>query len=89
MAEYTKDKHSSYSLQKMENLAKVLMDVYNDYLYMVREHEQLLNLTSVDELAEYQTEEMYPDGYDFPWKIEVLNEEEAQEYADYTANMIL
>lgn len=84
MKKYTSEKYASVHQGKISDL----MAIYDDYLYMFREHEQYLWLTSVDELAEAQKNQMYSEGYHFPWKITKLNEAEKQEFADFTANNI-
>ncbi len=49
-----------------------LSAIYDDYLQMVREHENLLRLVPLDALASWQLDDMYsdnPDGWKFGWNI--------------------
>lgn len=68
--------------------AESLLAIYEDYLWIVRQHEQFMLLTLSDNIAEMQKERMYPEGYEFPWKITELDENEKQEFADFCANDI-
>ena len=41
----------------------------DDYLYVARIHEQVLQLTSIDELAVSQMEDMHPGDPKIPWQL--------------------
>ncbi|MBR4806854.1 MAG: hypothetical protein IKZ64_03440, partial [Alphaproteobacteria bacterium] len=49
-----------------------LSAIYDDFLHMVREHENLLRLVPLDVLASWQLDDMYsdsPEGWKFGWHI--------------------
>jgi len=53
-----------------------LKAIYNDYQYMARQHEQLLQVTPRDDLIADAVDDLYPDGYNIPWQITTLNKDE-------------
>ena len=82
MTEHTKeDAEKAFQLKLAD-----LTSIYEDYLYMVREHEQLLLLMTSEKLAERFKKLMYPEGYNFSWNITPLNENEKKKFADFIAN---
>lgn len=82
MSGYTKNRYSSISSDKLDEL----MSIYNDYLYMARVHEQSILLTSDKQLAEEQIADMYPNGFEYPWHIEPATTEEKREFDEFCAN---
>ena len=63
-----------------------LKAIYDDYLYMVRQHEFWLLSLPKTEFAEELKNRLCPDGYNFPWKFDVLNEEEKEDFQNFAAN---
>lgn len=64
--------------------------IYDDYLYMVRQHELLLHQESIDNLAFMQVKYMYPEcekpqNFTIPWHIEKLDVEEKQKFKKFAA----
>ena len=59
-----------------------LTAIYNDYLYMVRQYERVLQTAPVERLAEFQVGQLYSDKIrpEFPWKWDFLNLEEKNEF---------
>ena len=84
MTEHTENKYASVSPTHIKDL----MAIYNDYLFMARQHEQCLRLTPLEELAGTQIESMYSGNFDFPWRIAPLDADEQQEFADFIENDI-
>ena len=82
MTSNRKDMYASISQEKIDDL----MAIYDDYLYMARAHEQSILLTPDSELATKQIEDMYSDGFDFPWYTKQTNEVEKKEFADFAVN---
>lgn len=65
-----------------------LLAIYEDYLFIAREHERLLKLCSKEELALGQMEAMNPGAKDLGWQIVPLTPQEQQEYKDCINNDI-
>ncbi len=67
-----------------------LTAIYDDYVYMARQHEAILTEKyAIEGLAAEQMEIMYPSGPDFPWRIDLLSRTEKQEFADFVKNDII
>lgn len=64
-----------------------LTAIYNDYLYIAREHEQLLNKVSIEKLADMQVAAMHPDKkIDFPWEIDEMSAKDKKLFEDFLDN---
>ena len=65
-----------------------LTAIYDDYLYVARMHEQLLQLTSIDELAVSQMEDMHPDYPKLPWQLRDMTAADKKNFADFIDNNV-
>ena len=81
MTEHTQEDDKKVYRQEFADLTAI----YEDYLYMLKEHEQMLLLTPMEEMADTMKEHMYPQGYRFSWEITPLSEDEKREFADFNA----
>lgn len=63
-----------------------LTSIYDDYLYVARMHEQLLQLTSIDELAVSQMEDMHPGDPKIPWQLKDMTAADKKNFADFIDN---
>jgi hypothetical protein len=63
-----------------------LVDVYNDFLYMVRIHEDLIQHTPAHEMAGKQIASMNSKGRALEWDFAGLTDKEKQEFANYMNN---
>lgn len=89
MSEYTEEKYQFISLRDIAEL----QSIYEDYLYIVRQHEKVFKWENVDDFASKQVECMYqenknPRKFILPWYITKVDAVEAQEFADYVNNNI-
>ncbi len=59
-----------------------LTAIYEDYLYMARQYEKLLQQVSVDKLAEFHMSQLYNEKNqpEFPWKWNFLDFQEKKEF---------
>ena len=89
MTENNNEKYEPISSQDIDELKAI----YEDYLYMVRQHELVFQRETIDELAFRIVQDLYPEcktpsQFVIPWYTEKLNKEEKQEYEDYVRNNI-
>ena len=82
MAESTEEIYQSFSPQQIKELTAI----YDDYLYITRLHEQLLQQSSLEYLAYDVLNHMYPENP--TWEIEKMTSAETQEFADFLKNNI-
>ncbi|MEE6206857.1 MAG: hypothetical protein VZR95_02240, partial [Alphaproteobacteria bacterium] len=80
MAENAEEIYSSFSPQQIKELTAI----YDDYLYITRLHEQLLQQSSLEYLAYDVLEHMYPENP--TWEIEKMTPDETREFADFLEN---
>lgn len=89
MNDHNKDKQMQISSSDIAELTAI----YDDYLYMVRQHELLLHQESIDNLAFMQVKYMYPEcekpqNFTIPWHIEKLDVDEKQKFKKFAENDI-
>lgn len=61
-----------------------LTEIYKDYLYISRQHEQLLHCESTISLANKQIEHMNPgETALFPWKVDLLTPQDKEDFDDF------
>lgn len=82
MAENAEEITLSFSPQQIKELTAI----YDDYLYITRLHEQLLQQSSLEYLAYDVLKHMYPDNP--TWEIEKMTPEETQEFSDFLENNV-
>lgn len=73
------EKYKSISKQYIDELAAI----YQDYLYMSREHEAVLQTMSLDSLANSYLQDLRPDVAKFVWQFDVLTENEKRDFANF------
>lgn len=80
MTENAEEIYSSFSPQQIKELTAI----YDDYLYITRLHEQLLQQSSLEYLAYDVLEHMYPENP--TWEIEKMTPDETRKFADFLEN---
>ncbi len=66
-----------------QNRIDELTAIYDDYLYIAREHEKLLQKVSIEDLAYAQMIRMHPDSAAFAWQEYPLTAQEKREFLDF------
>ena len=83
MVEDAEKQYKSFSPQQVDGLTAI----YNDYLYIAREHEKLLQVESINGLANIQVETMNPDKKPvFPWEVDFMTDEEKKDFKEFIDN---
>ena len=69
-----------------------LKEIYEEYLYMSRQHEYAFQTETIDQISSKHIKHMYPNcnprNFIIPWSIDKLNIDEKQEFKNYTENNI-
>lgn len=66
-----------------------LSAIYDDYLFMVRQYEQMLQSSSVASIAAFQMEQLgLVDNPDFPWEIKIMSHYERKQFQDFLEQKI-
>ena len=82
MADNTEKKYKLIPKPQIDELTSM----YDDYLFVARQHEYLLQTTSLTEIASDQIDSMYSGLPEYPWHVRDLNRYEKQKFSDFVNN---
>lgn len=78
------EQKNKYQMLLTPKQSSELSAIYEDYLYMVRQYEKLLQTSSVDVLAGFQIQQLYEGKQpQFPWQLKLLDVDEKKEFRDF------
>ena len=82
MVQHVYKKYESISQYQIDELT----NIYDEYLYMARQQELLLQGCDIKYFACDQLSKMYPDELEIPWKVDILNRYEKKQFDDFINN---
>ena len=75
-----KNNNNPVPLQQIDDLTAI----YDDYLHIVRKYEMFLQASTIENLAYFQMQKLYPDSKpSFPWRISLMSSREKQHFEDF------
>ena len=81
MAIQLETKRKQFSEQQIAELTAI----YNDYLHIARQHQEVVQSEPIEQMALNKLTTMYPNG-NFPWKIEPMTPFEQKKFDDFINN---
>ncbi len=76
------EKYKSISKQHIDEL----IAIYEDFLYLARAHESVMQLASIEDLACSQLESMHPDAPKISWQIMPMSPQDRQDFVNFVNN---